>query len=126
MRQRCENPNDEHYPDYGARGIRVHERWQLFENFVADMGERPKGTTLDRIRVNGHYEPGNCRWATAQEQNRNKRSSRMVTFEGQTKCVAEWASIYGVSRNIILYRLDAGWTVEKALTTPKRQYAVRK
>lgn len=125
MRQRCENPKDEHYPDYGGRGIRVCERWQTYENFLEDMGAKPERMTLDRVRVEGHYEPGNCRWATVTEQNRNKRTNRMVTFRGETKCVAEWASAFGVSRNIILYRLDTGWSVEDALTTPKRRYAVR-
>ena len=73
MRQRCSNPNNIGYSNYGGRGITVCERWQTFENFLADMGHPPRGKSLDRIDVNGNYEPSNCRWATSFEQARNKR-----------------------------------------------------
>jgi hypothetical protein len=72
MRKRCCNPNHEKYPRYGAMGIKVCSRWMVFENFLADMGERPKGLTLDRINPYGNYEPENCRWATPTEQARNR------------------------------------------------------
>lgn len=73
MRERCFSPGHRNYDIYGGRGIAICERWLEFENFLADMGERPKGKTLDRIDVNGDYEPGNCRWATAAEQRANQR-----------------------------------------------------
>lgn len=73
MRQRCINPNSKDYPDYGARGVSVCERWNDPRNFIADMGERPEGASIDRIDTNGNYEPSNCRWATAHEQRMNQR-----------------------------------------------------
>lgn len=79
MIKRCTNPNDkDHWKDYGGRGITICERWRSFKDFLADMGERPDGRTLDRIDVNGNYEPGNCRWATKSEQQRNKRPRQQV------------------------------------------------
>lgn len=72
-RNRCNNPNNKDYIHYGGRGIKMCERWDIFENFLADMGEKPKGLTLDRINNNGNYEPGNCRWATYSQQNKNQR-----------------------------------------------------
>lgn len=73
MLKRCRNPRHVSYQDYGGRGIKVCERWASFDSFLADMGERPDGKTLDRKDVNGDYEPGNCRWATRSEQQKNKR-----------------------------------------------------
>ncbi len=73
MIQRCTNPKHRRYADYGGRGIKVHPPWRIFDNFLRDVGERPDGKTLDRIDVNGNYEPGNVRWATIKEQNANKR-----------------------------------------------------
>lgn len=78
MKTRCENEWNKAFKYYGGRGIQVCERWKSFENFYADMGDRPKGLTIDRIDVDGNYEPGNCRWATQQEQCRNKRTSRPI------------------------------------------------
>lgn len=80
MKQRCNSPNAINYADYGGRGIKITDRWldpeHGFENFLADMGERPEGTSIDRIDPDGNYEPGNCRWATWTEQANNKRMSR--------------------------------------------------
>lgn len=78
MRVRCRNPNHHGYHRYGGRGITICERWESFENFVADMGLRPPGTTLDRIDNDGNYEPGNCRWATPVEQRANQQKQVLV------------------------------------------------
>lgn len=81
MKNRCGNPNYINYSSYGGRGIKVCERWENFENFLEDMGERPLGKSLDRIDVDGDYEPNNCRWATLEEQAQNKRKTRLVNRE---------------------------------------------
>jgi hypothetical protein len=109
--------------DYRDRGISVCERWQSFENFLADMGERPPGKTIDRIDNDRGYEPGNCRWATPTEQQNNKRTNHRLAFNGETLTVCEWADRVGVNRMTLFGRLRTGWSVEKALTTPARAYA---
>lgn len=119
MRQRCLNPNNPAFKSYGGRGISICERWELFENFYSDMGQRPPGLEIDRIEVNGNYEPGNCRWATVLEQGRNQRKTRFVTINGVTKCMSEWISEFGINRTTLESRLRLGWPVEKALTHPK-------
>ena len=124
MKSRCLNPDDRQWGNYGGRGIRVCERW-LGEDgcarFVADMGQPPPGHTLDRRDVNGHYEPGNCRWATPKTQARNRRSNRCVDLAGTIKPVAEWAEQAVVSVDTFGKRISKGWDVERALTTPSRK-----
>lgn len=118
---RCENENDAKYPDYGARGITVCRRWrESFEAFFEDMGPRPSiKHTLDRIDNDGNYEPGNCRWATKRQQGRNTRRNRMLTFDGETMCLADWAERTGIPRSVLQIRLRDGWSIQRALTTPK-------
>lgn len=116
MRRRCENPKQKSYERYGGRGITVCERWQSYENFLEDMGHVPQGKSLDRIDNNGPYSPENCRWATLQEQGRNKRNNRLFTMNGKTQCLAAWSSETGISESLVLFRLGLGWSVENALT----------
>ncbi len=120
MRQRCSNPNTAEYRHYGERGIAICARWQDFENFLADMGPRPSPQhSIDRIDVDGDYEPGNCRWATPVEQNRNTRSNVNITYGGRTQTLAAWAEEIGVEYMTMYSRLRrANWTLERALTTP--------
>jgi hypothetical protein len=122
MRMRCQNPSHPSYSNYGGRGITVCKRWQEFENFFADMGEPPAGMSLDRKDNDGNYEPDNCRWATNRQQAINKRSNQLLTLDGRTMTMMQWASVTGIKANTIWYRLDRGWTVEDALTRPVRAH----
>jgi hypothetical protein len=119
MRKRCQDERNIGFAAYGGRGIRVCDRWdRSFANFLADMGERPDGTSLDRINTNGHYEPGNCRWADIMTQNSNTRSARLLTYDGCTLTVNEWARRLNMVANTIHKRLDGGASVYDALFTP--------
>ena len=121
MKQRCFNPNQSDYLCYGGRGITVCARWLSFPNFLEDMGERPKGLSLDRIDNDGNYAPENCRWATRTEQANNMRSNCNITVNNKTHTIAEWESIQGFSKGVIGYRIRHGWTPKKAIMTPSRQ-----
>lgn len=114
-RQRCENTNNPNYPFYGARGIKVCERWQSFENFLADMGEPPVGASLDRIDNDGDYAPGNCRWATKTDQSRNRRNNRVYDVGGVSQPLSAWCEHYGLKYGTVHSRLRTGWTIEAAL-----------
>lgn len=121
MRQRCSNPNNKRFHNYGGRGIKVCARWDDFSKFVSDMGERPSSEfSIDRIDNNGDYEPGNCRWATAKVQANNFRRNRLVTFGGKTLSLSEWEVETGIKQNTIRLRLDRGWPIERALTEHTR------
>lgn len=119
MLDRCENPKNVVYAKYGARGVKVCARWHAFENFLADMGERPFGKTLDRYPCNeGGYEPGNCRWATKTEQSHNYRNNVWITHEGETRTLTDWAQSVGLSAGALRGRLKLGWSMRRALTEP--------
>jgi hypothetical protein len=121
MHRRCSNPNDKAYPNYGGRGIKVCARWQSFENFADDMAPRPPGMSIDRIDVNGDYEPSNCRWATFKEQIRNRRVSRYVTIDGQTHYVADLAAKFGLDMRTVYWRASQGWPMGR-IVSGDRQY----
>lgn len=126
MLTRCTNPNSPNYPNYGGRGISVCDRWRSFENFYADMGPRPDGCSVDRIDVNGNYEPDNCRWATKATQANNTRANIPLTHNGRTMNLAEWARESGISVGALRRRIfDLGWSTERSLTTPLRKMAHR-
>ena len=114
---RCYHPANDAFARYGAKGIVVCDRWKDFQNFFADMGERPEGQTLDRIDSKGNYEPSNCRWATGKEQHRNKSSNRLITAFGRTQCLSAWAEEFGIDKRTLRSRLVRGNTSpEDALT----------
>jgi hypothetical protein len=106
--RRCNKPESSSYPDYGGRGITVCERWTGkggFENFIADMGIPEKGMSIERIDVNGNYEPNNCKWATREEQANNKRTSRKITWDGKTLNVSSWSRLLGKEPGYLSRRL---------------------
>jgi hypothetical protein len=118
MIQRCENPKKFGYEYYGGRGITVCERWHNFEDFYADMGDKPTPKhTLERNRVDGNYDPNNCVWATQKEQQNNKRNNRIIEFRGQAKTLHQWADDFGINYGTLWSRLEVlRWPLEKSLT----------
>lgn len=124
MIDRCYTKDNISYNNYGGRGIVVCERWlNSFDDFLSDVGLAPSNNhTIDRFPdVNGNYEPDNTRWATILEQARNRRNNRIIEFNGERKCVSEWASISGISLSGLIGRLNNGIPPEVALTTPSRK-----
>lgn len=118
MHRRCYDRSRKEYHRYGGRGIKVCQRWHNFENFFADMGERPSGMSLDRIDNDGDYSPENCRWATVKEQNNNTRANRVITFNGESKSMTQWAEEVGIKVGTIWMRLHLGWSIEETLQKP--------
>jgi len=108
MKVRCLNKDNEHYKFYGARGIKICERWLNFKNFLEDMGERPEGKTLDRINVNGNYTKENCRWATPEEQSNNTRKNVKIMYDGKLKTFYELEKITGIKRKKLKNRYYKG------------------
>lgn len=114
MNSRCNNPKTPWFSAYGGRGINV--LYRTFDEFFADIGPRPSPNhSVDRIDVNGHYAPGNCRWATPVEQGNNMRRNVLITYAGKTQTLTEWSREIGVKTNTLQYRLRRGWTVERAI-----------
>lgn len=123
MRDRCNNKNNKRYEDYGGRGIKVCERWSNkkngFENFLEDIGEIPKDRYLCRVRINGNYFPKNCKLSRREEQSKNKRTTRLITFNNKTQCLADWAVELNINYETLWARIyKYGWSIQKAFTRP--------
>lgn len=121
MKRRCYNPEEKFYKDYGGRGIKVCDEWMdkkeghsNFQKWAVENGWE-EGRSIDRIDVNGNYEPNNCRWATPEEQANNRRNNNYVTINGVTKTTSEWARQIGISQNAFTGRINSGWTGEELL-----------
>ncbi len=119
---RCYNPTDKRYRLHGGRGIQMCEAWRNnFEQFLADIGPRPAHTSLDRRDNNGHYEPGNARWATAKEQGRNQQRTQRFVYDGLALTLGEWTERTGLPESLLYYRIRTShWSVAEALTTPSQ------
>lgn len=115
MRTRCLDPRSARYRDYGGRGITICPEWDSFETFLRDMGPRPDGTTLDRIDNSKGYSPSNCKWSTPTEQNRNRRSTRWLTFQGKTQTMLAWEKELGLARGALSQRIKRGWDISALL-----------
>ncbi len=113
MKKRCDEPSCPSYVWYGGAGIGYDPRWADFASFLADMGERPEGTTLDRIDCTKGYSPDNCRWATSQQQSRNKRNSRTIRYDDKDWAVGDLAAHLGLGFNTLWGRFKRGWPIEK-------------
>ncbi len=125
LKERCNNPNNPSYFNYGGRGICVCERWaSSFENFLADMGPRPSAEhSIDRLDVDGNYEPGNCAWSDRTQQARNKRGSLFITHNGETLHAKEWAARAGLRYATLWQRIfKLKWSPRRALETPDCSY----
>lgn len=119
---RCYNKTDKKYKNYGGRGIVTCDEWLKFEGFYKDMGDRPKGLTLDRIDSNKNYSKENCRWSTQKVQQNNRTNNRILEFNGKSQTVSEWADELQINYSTLANRINfLGWSVEKALLTPVDQ-----
>lgn len=119
MLDRCfnERKKDNFYKNWGGRGITVCDRWKDFANFYNDMKEGyADNLQIDRINNDGNYEPGNCRWATRSEQNRNRRGNRVIEYNGEIMIITDWAKRYNIPLSTLRQRISYGWTLHDALT----------
>jgi len=116
MKKRCYDAKNSDYARYGGRGITVCDRWiNSFENFISDMGKRPNGYSIDRINVDGNYEPSNCKWASSVEQANNKSNNAKYTYGAETHTIAEWAKIGSIPQTLLRTRLVKGMKLPYAL-----------
>lgn len=117
IKSRCLNPHNTRFHDYGGRGIKICDRWLSFDSFYEDMGNIPSHKhSIERVDNDGDYKPENCRWATNEEQANNRRTSRLIEFNGRTLSISQWAIHIGVHRATIQSRIDRGWSIENILS----------
>lgn len=122
MIQRCTNPNNENYHNYGGRGITICKQWMKFPNFLRDMGNSPPGKpTLGRCNSDGNYCKSNCNWETWKQQERNTSRNHLLQHDDRTQCIAAWAEEFGILATTLRMRLKYGWSIEKALMTSVRK-----
>lgn len=117
MIQRCTNKNHLHYDRYGGRGISVCKRWLYFENFLADMGRRKKGLTLERKDNNKNYSKKNCTWATMREQSNNKSNNWWITWNGKTQTLSQWARELNIKSDTLSHRIKRKIPMERAMSS---------
>ncbi len=115
MKSRCNTKTNQKYSIYGARGIKVCERWEKFENFYEDMGDAPDNMSLDRVDVNGNYEPSNCRWATQKEQQNNRRNNLILEYDSKKYTLQQLCDHLGKNSDKVQQRLKRGDSLERAL-----------
>lgn len=124
MKERCYSPKDINYKNYGKKGICVCQEWLddfiIFQKWALSNGYSDK-LTIDRINVNGNYEPSNCRWIDIKTQQRNRSNNRILEYKGEKKTITEWAEIVGLKYRNLYYRLNNGYSIEEALEKPKRK-----
>lgn len=131
MKSRCYNSNQKSFANYGARGVRICDEWMDFSSFYNwainnGWNESDKNISIDRINVDGNYEPCNCRFVTNKQQANNKTTSHFLSFNGETHTIAEWSEIVGLDQSALYYRITHGWDVEKALTTGSGETRIKK
>lgn len=123
MMKRCYEPSASNFSTYGGKGISVESRWHIFQNFLEDMGERKENMSIDRINTDLGYFKENCRWASNTTQNNNRGDyNTVLTLNGVSQTQAEWAKQLGIKDTALSERLRRGWSIEKALTTPVKEY----
>lgn len=116
MLQRCENPNDKNYYNYGGRGISVCDRWHCFDKFFSDMGFRPDGMSMDRKNNNGNYDPSNCAWATTRQQHGNRRIAIKLQYDGESHTLIEWSEFFQIKYDALYYNVQTkGLSLSDAL-----------
>jgi len=117
--RRCYDKKRPAYKYYGARGIKVCNKWLNVVNFISDMGQPKPQMTIERVDNNKNYSKNNCKWATQKEQSRNKRTNYKIKFNGTEKCLVDWAEQFGLKESTLNRRIKKyGWDIEKALTKP--------